>query len=106
MKRIDWKSIGDFVGHVGEIALYGIAVVASYKIGDYVINNELGSETVGYEDAVKAIMASDMYSHDKRDAIEALNRHETADYYGAIVHIAKDSSMFSHDKVKMIKNLS
>ena len=105
MKKINWKPIGDFVGQACEIALYGVALMASYKVGDYIVNG--GESTiVGYKDAVGAIMDSAMFSHDKRDAVEALSRYESSEYYGAIVRIAKDSSMFSHDKVKMIKHLS
>lgn len=105
MKKINWKPIGDFVGQACEVALYGVALLASYKVGDYIVNG--GESTIaGYKDAVGAIMDSGMFSHDKSEAVEALKRHESGDYYGAIVRIAKDSSMFSHDKVKMIKRLS
>lgn len=106
MKKINWKSIGGFAGQVCEIALYGVALIASYKVGDYIINDGLESATASYSDAVGAIMDSGMFSHDKRDAVEALSRYESAEYYEAIVRIAKDSGMFSHDKVKMIKHLS
>lgn len=105
MRKINWKPIGEFVGQACELALYGVALVASYKVGDYIVK---GNETTiaRYSDAVEAIMKSAMFSHDKSDAVEALKRHETSEYYRAIVQIVKDSSMFSHDKVKMIKHFS
>lgn len=105
MRKIDWKPIGEFVGQVCEAALYGLVIATSYKVGKR-ITNGLNSTSAGYNDAVEAIMDSDMFSHDKREAVEALSRYENAEFYRAIVRVAKDSGMFSYDKVKMIKNLS
>lgn len=105
MKKINWEPIGKFVGQVCEVALYGVALVASYKVGK-IVTNGLETTSAGYKDAVGAIMDSGMFSHDKREAVEALNRYESAEYYGAIVRIANDATMFSHDKVKMIIRLS
>ena len=106
MTKINWKSVGDFVGQVCEVALYGVAVITAFRAGKYLTAGIDGPIIASYSDAVGAIMDSSMFSHDKSEAIEALKRHENSDYYGAIVRIAKDSSMFSHDKVKMIKHLS
>jgi hypothetical protein len=47
-----------------------------------------------------------MYSHDKSSAAAALKRDGNTEFYKAIVHIAKDSGAYSHDKVDMIKQLS
>lgn len=105
MRKINWKPIGEFIGSACEVALYGIALAATWKVGGYIIDQG-ESPIVGYKDAVGAIMDSNMFSHYKTEAVEALKRHESSDYYGAIIRIAKDSSMFSHDKVKMIKYLS
>lgn len=104
MKKIDWKPIGEFAGQAGEIVLYGLALAASWKVSEYVTGH--GNKTARYSDAVGAIMNSGMFSHDKREAVEALDRYESTEYYKAVVQVAKDSSMFSHDKVKMIKHLS
>jgi hypothetical protein len=104
MRKIDWKPIGNFVGQAGEIVLYGLALATSWKIGEYITGFD--RKTAGYSDAVKAIMDSRMFSHDKRDAVELLERYESSEYYKAVIQVAKDSSMFSHDKVKMIKHLS
>lgn len=105
MRKINWKPIGDFVGQVCEVALYGVAIAASCKVGKF-ITTGLDDPIASYSDAVGAIMDSGMFSHDKSEAVEVLSRYESSEYYGAIVRIAKDSSMFSHDKVKMIKHLS
>lgn len=105
MAKINWKPVGDFIGQACEVALYGVAIAATFKAGKY-ITTGLDKPIASYSDAVGAIMDSGMFSRDKSEAVEALKRHEVSDYYGAIVRIAKDSSMFSHDKVKMIKHLS
>lgn len=104
MRKINWKPIGEFVGQAGEIVLYGLALAASWKVGEYITGFD--SKTARYGDAVGAIIDSGMFSHDKRDAVEALNRYESSEYYKAVIQVAKDSSMFSHDKVEMIKHLS
>lgn len=105
MKKFDWKPIGDFVGQVCEVALYGLAVAASWKFSDYM--TKIPDRTpVGYDDAVSAIMKSSMYSHDKARAAAVLKRNENAEFYRAIVHIANDSKTYSHDKVKLIEELS
>lgn len=104
MKKVNWKPIGDVVGQVCEIALYGVALATSLKIGDYMVKQN-DSQIVGYKDAVGAIMDSAMFSQSKSEAVESLKRHESSDYYGAVIRIVK-SNMFSNDKVKMIKHLS
>lgn len=105
MRKIDWKAVRNFAEDVCEIAAYGVMLAATYKVVGY-INVETDSQIAGYDDAVSAIMKSDMYSHDKRAAVTALTRGGDMEFYRAIIHIAKDSSMYSHDKVDMIKRLS
>lgn len=102
--KINLKPIGEFAKGVGEIVLFGALVGAYYKFGDYVIN---GNDTsiARYNDAVKAIMNSNMFSSDKKAAVEALKRNETMDFYKAIISIANDSKMFSGDKASMIQEL-
>lgn len=104
MRKINWKPIGEAIGQAGEIVLYGLAIAASWKASEYIYGND--SKIASYSDAVGAIMDSGMFSHDKRDAVEALNRYEGSEYYKAVIQVAKDSGMFSHDKVDMIKHLS
>lgn len=105
MKKINWKPIGDVIGQACEFVLYGAALAASFKLSEYIVRQD-ESLTVGYKEAVGAIMDSNMFSHYKTEAVEMLKRYESSEYYGAIIRIVKDSSMFSHDKVKMIKHLS
>ncbi len=104
MKKLSLERIGNFAEQALEIVAYGVFMVASYKLVEYAA--ESSSPLVGYDDAVRAITKSGMFSHDKRDAIEALKRHGDPNFYKAIVHIVEDSSMFSHDKLEMIQKLS
>ena len=106
MKEINRKSTGGFVGQICKTALYGAALIAAYKAGEYTNNGVIESTTASYSDAVGAIMNGIAYSYNKRDAVEALSRNESAEYYEAVVRIAKDPSMLSHKKVEMIKHLS
>lgn len=46
-----------------------------------------------------------MFGHQKSEAVSMLKRNETGEYYRAI-EIIVDSDMFSHDKLKLIKQLS
>jgi hypothetical protein len=103
MMKLDLKTIGKVVEPVLEIAACSFLVWASYKyVGDTTaIDNDLSA---GYDDAVKAIMDSDMYSHDKQSAVSALKLHGTAEFYKAIVYIT-NSGMYSHEKVESIKRL-
>ena len=58
-----------------------------------------------YNDAVKAVVSSDMYSHDMSTVIEALKKDADTTYYGAIISIV-NSNMYSHEKVKTIIDIS
>lgn len=60
---------------------------------------------VRYDDAVKVVVSSGMYSHDKTSIIEVLKRDGDSAYYGTVIAIAK-SGMYSHEKVDSIKNIS
>lgn len=104
MRNVNWKSIGGFIGSACDIALYGVALVAAIKAGEY-INNHVETSNVTYNDAVGAIMDSSMYSDAKANVMEVLKRHESSDYYGAVIRIL-NSSTYSDNKVKMIKSLS
>lgn len=105
MKRINLNSIGKFVENAYGAVYYGLLLTATYKTLGKMVKGYIDESNVGYDDAVKAIMSSSMFSHDKSEAVSALSPYKNESFYKAIVHIAKDSSMFSHDKVKMIKNL-
>lgn len=105
MSKIDLKTVGKHVIKACELVLCGLVVTKAVESNEQVSvsNNFL---PVTYGDAVKAIMDSDMWSHDKEYAIAALKRYETTDYYSAIVNIVSGTDAWSHDKVKMVQNLS
>ena len=58
-----------------------------------------------YADAVESISYSDMFSTDKRLAIETLLTDQDDDYYRGIIGIT-ESDMFSSDKVLAIQKLT
>lgn len=105
MKKFDWKPVKDLAELVGGAVTYVLMIAACRKFMEsmYEIPN---SEAAHYDDAVRAIMKSGMFSHDKADAVAALKRYGGTEFYRAIIHIAEDDSMFSHDKANMIKELS
>ena len=103
--RINWKTVKNLAEMVGGAVSYVLLVATYRKIMEDMLYNP-NSVSAHYDDAVKAIMDSGMYSHDKADAVAALKRYGTTEFYRAIVHIAEDDNMFSHDKANMIKALS
>ena len=103
--KINWKPVKDIAELVGGAVSYVVMIAAYRKFMEGMLNSPDGKSAY-YDDAVKAIMGSGMYSHDKAAAIESLKRYGGSEFYRAIVHIANDDSMFSHDKVNMIKALS
>ena len=105
MKKINWESVKNFAELVGGVVAYGLMITAYEKFMENI--TEVPESTfAGYDDAIGAIMKSDMYSHDKSQAAAALKRNGNSSFYKAIIHIAKDTSMYSHDKVYMIKELN
>lgn len=70
-----------------------------------VLNDIHLSGNIGYEDAVKVIMDSVMYSGDKQKAVELLLTGQDSEYYRSVVSVLK-SVMYSGDKLKMIETLN
>lgn len=70
---------------------------------EYVVKND-STRTVGYYDAVRAIMGTSMFASDKRSCIEAMKRESSADYYRTVIEIV-ESSMLGSDKIAAIKIL-
>ena len=60
--------------------------------------------TVKYDDAVRAIMRSSMWSEDKSKAVAMLRDDGSSEFYKAVIDIAK-STMWSNDKLKTIQEL-
>lgn len=60
---------------------------------------------VNYDDAVKAITDSHMYSGDKYEAVTLLKVGETPEYYKAITSVIR-SNGYSSDKLALIKAMN
>ena len=70
-----------------------------------VMNEIRYNGNVKYDDAVKVITDSGMYSGDKCDAISLLKTGESSEYYKAIVNVVR-SNMYSSDKLEMIQTMN
>lgn len=104
MRKLDWKIVKDIAEVACGFAAYGLILMASNKIADNAIGYCI--RAIGYDEAIESITKSGMYSDDKCEAIKTLPRDAGADFYKAIIHIAKDSRLYSSDKVDLIKGLS
>lgn len=60
---------------------------------------------VGYDDAVKAVVSSGMYSHDKATVVGLLKQDASSEYYNAVISIVR-SGMYSHEKINAIEKIS
>ena len=102
---------GEVLGKIGNGVVEGCKV--AFCVGllalPYLSTSNTKSTTytskVGYDDAVKAIVSSDMYSHDMSTVIETLKKVADTTYYGAVISIV-NSNMYSHEKVKTIIDIS
>ena len=105
--KINWNSVGTTIVGIGKIFLCGAGICALAKLsGDNEsIYDDEPVHAWTYSGAVGTIMDSDMFGHQKSEAVSMLKRNETGEYYRAIENIV-DSDMFSHDKLKLIKQLS
>ena len=75
----------------GTIAVAGVALAKAYDKRYY----------TSYNDAVRVIMNSSMWSEDKVKAISALYANAKPELYMAVIKVV-ESSMWSSDKVKVI----
>lgn len=79
-------------------------VLSSITISD-LLNAVHYSGNVGYDDAVKVIINSNMLSSYKTEAIHVLKHDESPDYYRAVISTV-NSDMMSSYKVDIIRNMS
>lgn len=79
-------------------------ILSSITISD-LLNAVRYCGNVGYDDAVKVIMNSDMMSSYKTEAISVLKHDSTPDYYRAVISTV-NSDMMSSYKVDAIRNMS
>lgn len=105
MRNVNWKDVGETAGRICKFVVASLTLATVYKVTEH-INIDLNGLTATYDGAVKAIMDNNrLFSSDKRTAVAALKRNESAEYYRAIIQ-AVNSDMFNSDKIKMISELS
>lgn len=98
--------------HFGKILNYvakGLGILASIKVLQ-ASNDDLDQRfncltRVGYSDAIKVIMDSDLLDHYKSEAISNLKFDETQSYYVAVISIMS-SDMLDHYKMDSFKKLN
>ena len=98
------ETLNRVFGTVGKIVLVGSLLTLSRLAQAERAKSADDRRTVGYYDAVCAIMETSMLASDKRACIAAMKREAGTDYYRAVIEIAK-SSMLGSDKVATIKTL-
>lgn len=99
------KLVGEAIKKVSKVAAYGL-VMFGPSIVDTYCAKQRNSETVGYDDAVKAILNSSMWRSDKPEAVTCLKRCAGSNYYKAIIVIANSPDIYASDKVVLIRELS
>ena len=87
-----------------KIAAYGTLVMLPRVLNVEIVSGNHDYESVGYHDAVRAILESGMFASDKREAISVMKRNGGEEYYKSVISIIK-TGMFSGDKIEMIRML-
>jgi tRNA A37 N6-isopentenylltransferase MiaA len=102
MKKLNKENIGEIVAR-GLIFVVGgtIALIASFA--DSMSTDGSTSASTGYDGAVDAIVNSNMWSADRKEAIAAMDRHANIEMYNAVIRVAQNDQMWSADKLNTIK---
>lgn len=88
-----------------DIALPIVGTVMAADLAKNILDDIRYSGKVGYDDAVKAILDSSMFSSQKQEAITVLRIGESSEFYKAVIRIAR-SSMLSYDRLETIRNMN
>lgn len=109
--KVDLSIVKKGVGTVAGYAKAGCAVVLpivtvafAEKGANYIIDKIRYGGKVGYDDAIRAILNSDMYSSARKEAIALVKTDGDAEYYRSVIYIAT-SDMYSSAKVETIRDL-
>lgn len=97
--------MGGYVKRGGAFVAPLLASIVFGKGEKYIMDKMAMAGIKNYEDAVNAILSSNMFSTDKRQAIELISINEEAMYYKTIARIAL-SSVYSSEKVNMINDFN
>ena len=104
MSKLNLKPVGEAIGKACKAVGYGLVIFAPRIIEAYVETHK--GESCGYNDAVNAILESDMWASDIPEAISSLKRGKPASYYKAIVDVANSDSLWASDKLELIQELA
>lgn len=94
----------EYIKPVGAIVIPVVVISVADK-GVNRIMNKIRYGNVGYDDAVRAILNSGMFSDAKQRAIAALKTDGDSEYYRAVIYVV-ESSMFSDAKVETIEGFN
>lgn len=106
MKKVNLEHVANIAKKAGKVVA-GVALIAAYASvseNTYAVRDR--KTTYTYSDAVDAIMESDMFSADKRQAVSLLRRYGTSEFYKAVILVVKNESMWSSDKLNTIRDLA
>lgn len=95
---------------VGKVAKGGFSVISVVAMG--ILSNLSADDVktiirrgkVEYDDAVGAIMDSNLFNADKRRAVDLLPHDGEKEMYKAVIQVVK-SNMFSEEKVQTIESI-
>jgi hypothetical protein len=99
------RKIGKYALKICGLACYGL-LMSRTSVSDDREVEECDNKGVAYSFAVRAILRSDMYGYQKKDAISQLKTNGCAEYYNAVIEIANDEDLYGYQKVDMIEMLS
>lgn len=107
MKGINFnkETIGVAIKKGSKVALYCGTAILPYLLNVDKTAVKCTMGVVDYEDAIGAIMDSNMWSSDKVKLVDIVKRDGDATYYKSVINIA-NSRMFSSDKVSAIDKIS
>ena len=80
------------------------AILFSDRVTDTLGTLRYNTGNVKYDDAIRAIMNSRMWSEDKSKAVSLLRKDGSSEFCKAIIDVA-NSSMWSNDKIETIQNM-
>lgn len=92
------KKFLDFAVPIVGVLLFSNAAASKLETMRYNVGK------AGYDDAVRAIMNSGMWSTDKSKAVTLLKEDKSSEFYKAVIDIVR-SSMWSEDKLKTIQSM-
>ena len=110
--KITKKNVDNVLEGIGNLIIIGakaaIPIMITSLAGKF--SNKIGcaieySGTVTYNDAIKAINDSSMFSSDVQTVISNLETGRDSEFYRSVIYVA-NSKMFSSDKVKTILNMN